>query len=56
MTLYLNENTNKDDMIQAFKNKTIFAVKLYPQGATTNSDKGVKNFTKYISIIKSNGD
>ena len=51
MTLYLNENTDKDDMIQAFKDKTIFAVKLYPQGATTNSDKGVKNLKNIFPLL-----
>ena len=51
MTLYLNENTDKHDMIQAFKDKTIFAVKLYPQGATTNSDKGVKNLKNIFPLL-----
>ena len=51
MTLYLTESTNADDMVQAFKNKTIFAVKLYPQGATTNSDKGVKDLQNIFPLL-----
>ena len=51
MTLYLTENTDTDDMIKAFKNKTIFALKLYPQGATTNSDKGVKNLQNIFPLL-----
>ena len=35
------------------QNKIIFALKLYPQGATTNSEKGVKNFESIFSILAS---
>ncbi len=52
MTLYLNENTDENDMIRAFKDKIIFAVKLYPQGATTNSDKGVKNLKNIFPLLR----
>ena len=51
MTLYLTENTDADDMIRAFKKKIIFAAKLYPQGATTNSEKGVKNFQNIFPLL-----
>ena len=51
MTLYLTEHTNADDMIRAYKDKTIFAVKLYPQGATTNSDKGVKDLQNIFPLL-----
>ena len=40
------------DLIEAFKNKIIFAVKLYPAGATTNSSKGVKNIDKYLNVLE----
>ena len=53
MTLYLTENINTDDMINAFKNNIIVALKLYPQGATTNSEKGVKNFNNIFNILSS---
>lgn len=51
MTFYLNEKTDLNDMIRSFNNKTIFALKLYPQGATTNSQKGVKNIKKIYPIL-----
>ena len=44
MTLYLTKDIDISDMISSFQKKIIFALKLYPQGATTNSEKGVKNF------------
>ena len=53
MTLYLNENNDKNDMIKAFKNKNIFALKLYPKGATTNSENGCKNFQNIFPILSS---
>ena len=53
MTLYLNENINTDDMLNAYKNKNIFALKLYPKGATTNSEKGVKNFQNIFKTLSS---
>ena len=53
MTLYLNEKIKIDDMINAYKNKNIFALKLYPKGATTNSEMGVKNFQNIFKILSS---
>ena len=41
ITFYLNENIISRELIEAYKNNIIFAVKLYPAGATTNSSKGV---------------
>lgn len=52
MTFYLTENLNVDELLSAFKNNLIFAVKLYPSGATTNSSKGVKNFEKIYDILE----
>ena len=52
MTLYLTENTNKNDLIESFKNGLIFAVKLYPAGATTNSDSGVKDLKKSCTYLR----
>ena len=51
MTLYLTEKINADDMVKAYKNKNIFALKLYPKGATTNSQKGVKNIQNIFKIL-----
>ncbi len=41
MTLYLTDNTSPDEIIAAAKSCFIKGVKLYPAGATTNSDAGV---------------
>lgn len=43
MTLYLTDNTAKNEIIAAQASGFIHAIKLYPAGATTNSDAGVTN-------------
>ena len=52
MTIYLTEETSKDDLKSAYKNGSVFAVKLYPAGATTNSDSGVKDIKKLCQFLK----
>ena len=41
MTLYLTENTPADEIRRAKASGVVHGVKLYPAGATTNSDSGV---------------
>ena len=41
MTLYLTDNTSPEDVRRARDSGHVQAVKLYPAGATTNSDAGV---------------
>ena len=41
MTLYLTDNTSAQEIMAAHKSCFIKGVKLYPAGATTNSDEGV---------------
>ena len=41
MTLYLTDNTTGAEIRKAYATGKVFAVKLYPAGATTNSDSGV---------------
>ncbi|MFA5679724.1 MAG: dihydroorotase [Hydrogenophaga sp.] len=41
MTLYLTDNTTPADIREAHASGLVHAVKLYPAGATTNSDAGV---------------
>lgn len=41
MTLYLTDNTTADEIKTAVNSGIVKAVKLYPAGATTNSDAGV---------------
>lgn len=41
MTLYLTDNTSAQEIQNAYDSGIVHAVKLYPAGATTNSDAGV---------------
>lgn len=41
MTLYLTDNTRVEDIQAIADSPYVYAVKLYPAGATTNSDQGV---------------
>ena len=52
MTLYLTETTDPDDVEHAAKSGLITAVKLYPAGATTNSDSGVRDFDKVRGVFE----
>lgn len=52
MTLYLREDINSEDLKSSFENGFVFAAKLYPAGATTNSDAGVKNIKKIMPILE----
>lgn len=46
MTLYLTDNTSPDEIRRAADSGFVHAVKLYPAGATTNSDAGVTDLAK----------
>ena len=52
MTLYLTETTDPDDVEAAAKSGLVKALKLYPAGATTNSDSGVTDFTKVQPVLE----
>ena len=52
MTLYLTEKTNKNQLMDAYKRGTVFAAKLYPAGATTNSESGVKDIKKIMPVLQ----
>ncbi len=52
MTLYLTETTDGDDVAAAHASGLITAVKLYPAGATTNSDSGVANFDRVQGVLE----
>ena len=56
MTLYLTENTNKDELKKSYENGLVFAAKLYPAGATTNSEAGVKDIQKIMPILETMSD
>ena len=46
MTLYLTDNTPADEIRRAQASGIVHGVKLYPAGATTNSDSGVTDIRK----------
>lgn len=52
MTLYLTENTDPKDVEAGHASGLITALKLYPAGATTNSDSGVTNFENVIPTLE----
>lgn len=52
MTLYLTETTDADDLEAAAQSGLISAVKLYPAGATTNSQSGVTDFDKVAGVLE----
>ncbi|MDW4548793.1 dihydroorotase [Defluviimonas sp. D31] len=52
MTLYLTEATDPKDVAAAHASGLIKAVKLYPAGATTNSQSGVRNFDKVRGVLE----
>jgi len=52
MTLYLTEATDPADVEAGFKSGLVTALKLYPAGATTNSQSGVTNFENVIPVLQ----
>ncbi|CAO2182911.1 unnamed protein product [Urochloa humidicola] len=52
MTLYLTDNTSPEEIKLARKSGVIFAVKLYPAGATTNSQDGVTDIEKCLPVLE----
>jgi dihydroorotase len=51
MTLYLTPRTTPDEVRRAAANPFIHAVKLYPAGATTNSDAGVRRLEPLYPVF-----
>lgn len=51
MTLYLTDNTRIEDIEAASHSEFIFGAKLYPAGATTNSDDGVTDLRKLDPVF-----
>ncbi|MES2632298.1 MAG: dihydroorotase [Pseudomonadota bacterium] len=51
MTLYLTDNLAPDEIVRA-KEAGVVALKLYPAGATTNSDAGVTDMRKTYATLE----
>ena len=52
MALYLTDNTTPDEIRKAKKSGVVIAAKLYPAGATTNSDLGVTSTKKIYRVLE----
>ncbi len=52
MTLYLTDMTSADEIKKAKTSGVVHAVKLYPAGATTNSDAGVTDLRKTYAALE----
>ena len=52
MTLYLTDNTSADEIRRAVNSGFVKAVKLYPAGATTNSDAGVTDLNRCMGALE----
>lgn len=52
MTLYLTDKTSAADIYAARESGIVHGVKLYPAGATTNSDSGVTNLGHCVEALR----
>ena len=56
MTCYLTDATDADDLAEGFASGVFTAAKLYPAGATTNSDNGVTDIGNIIGVLERMAD
>lgn len=52
MALYLTDNTTPEEIRKAKESGAVVAAKLYPAGATTNSDSGVTSAKKIYHVLE----
>ena len=52
MTLYMTDRTTPDDIVRAKASGIVHGVKLYPLGATTNSDAGVSALDHCLPVLE----
>jgi len=52
MTLYLTDNTAPSEILRAKESGIVHGIKLYPAGATTNSDAGVTDISRCYSVLE----
>lgn len=52
MTLYLTDRTTPDEIARAKASGAVFACKLYPAGATTNSENGVTDIPQLKPVLE----
>lgn len=51
MTLYLNKNIPKEDLLTFKQYPEMIGIKYYPKSATTNSNEGVDNINSILDIL-----
>jgi dihydroorotase len=56
MTLYLTDNTSSSDIIDVYNSNNVVALKLYPSGATTNSQFGVTSYDNIKPALQTMSD
>lgn len=52
MTIYLTDNTSREEIAKASASEFIFGAKLYPAGVTTNSDAGVTDIANIYKVLE----
>lgn len=52
MTLYLTEETDPREVLAGARSGELTAIKLYPAGATTNSDSGVRDMARVARVLE----
>ncbi len=52
MTLYLTNHLSKDEIKKVSTHKYIRAIKMYPKGATTNSESGISDFKDFYHLFE----
>ena len=52
MTLYLTNHLSKDEIKKVSTHEHIKAIKMYPKGATTNSDSGISDFKDFYNLFE----
>ena len=52
MTLYLTSDLNQDEIKKVSDHEYIKAIKMYPKGATTNSDSGLSNIIEFYPLFE----
>jgi dihydroorotase len=52
MTLYMTDRLTPDEVVRAKQSGIVHGIKLYPAGATTNSDAGVTNIRNLYPVLE----
>jgi dihydroorotase len=56
MTLYLTDSTTAEEIVKAKESEIVIGAKLYPAGATTNSESGVTSISNIQAVLQTMED